>query len=169
MKVLKIVAISLVALVLVVGLIFLALGLILPDEVLVKNAIEIDATPDKIWQVMDEREKDNEWVPNIEKVEIIDDKKWKEFPKGSDRAIIFEVVKIQRPEKYEVKYEMEGFMSGQWRGTLFETEKGTLLRTEDKIIHKSWFGKIMMPLFFDLDSFAKEFNKKFKERVESLN
>lgn len=168
MKILKKLALAFSALVLIFGIIFVALGLILPDEILKKNEIAINSKPETVWQVINDREKFGEWAPNLEKVEIIDERKWREFPRGSDRPVIFEKVNAEKFSKYEIKYEMENLMAGEWRGTLEKTGNGTLLTTEDKLIHKSWFGKILMPLFFDLDSFAKEFNEKLKERAEGL-
>ncbi len=169
MKIIKTLGISLVIFLLMIGIIFVALGLLLPNEFVVNNQIEIEATREDVWAVIDEREKFKEWVPNIERVEVIDEKRWKEFPKNSDIAIEFEVVNVDKPTKYELRYQMENKMAGEWRGDFEKIERGTLLKTEDKLIHKSWFGKILMPLFFDLDSFAKDFNQRLKERAESTN
>lgn len=165
---LKKIVIAFASIVLIIGLVFVALGLFLPNEVVVNNEVEINASPEKVWQVVDDKEKYAEWGPNLIKIEIINDKKWKEFIKGNDEPIVFEAVNIQKPDKYEVKYSMGNIMNGEWRGDFNKTEKGTLLKTEDKIIHTSWGGKIFMPLFFDLDKFAKQFNQRLKQRAESL-
>ncbi len=167
MSILKKVIIASVALVLVLSLIFIGLGLFLPDEIVVENQIDINASPEEIWQVIEEREKFPEWAPNIEKVVVINENQWKEFPRGSDLPIIFENVKLEKPSRYELKYEMENIMNGEWIGTFEKTSYGTILKTKDKLIHKTWMGKIFMPLFFDIDIFAKEFNQKLKEKVES--
>jgi carbon monoxide dehydrogenase subunit G len=167
MKIIKKLAIGLLLLIVTLGIVFITLGLFLPDEIIVTKETQINAPPETVWQVMDEQEKYQEWMPNVEKVEVINENKWKEHLKDSEVPIIFETVNLQKPERYELKYQMENLMDGGWVGNLEKTEYGTLLKTEDKITHKSWIGKIMMPLFFNLETFAENFNQQLKKRAEN--
>lgn len=168
MKILKKISVVLVAIILLLIFLFVALGIFLPDEEIAKNKIEIEATPEKVWAVVTTPEKYPEWAPNLKKVEIINANSWKEIIEGNDQPVIFTIVKNRIPDDLEIKFEMEGFMSGEWRGSVEKTDNGVVLMTEDKIIHKTWIGKILMSLFFDIEEFSRSWNAALKKQAEKI-
>jgi hypothetical protein len=69
----------------------------------------------------------------------------------------------------EFDYSMGPSFTGKWRGDLTPTANGVTLRTEDSYSAGNWLTKILIYTFFDMDGFAKEWNRKLKERAETMH
>lgn len=149
---------------LVAGLI-LVLGIILPNEQTVKSEIQIKSSPEQIWKVINTPEKYPEWMSAIQKVKTLNDKEWIEYPK-SGGEIKFKITDSKPFESMSIEYTMENALQGFWYAKLEKKNDFVLLKTEDKIIHKSWLGKIFMPFFFDLEDFVDVWGQELKQRAE---
>ena len=169
MRLVKVILLILVAIiVLCVGALIVA-GLMVPSERSFANEIEINAPANTVWQVINDRNKYTEWQPNLDRVEIIDDKNWIEYPKDSPEPLQFSLAKDERPARMEFNYTMGNSFAGKWRGDISPTGNGVKLKTEDGYSIQSWLTKILIYLFFDMDKFAKDWNGKVKQRAESLS
>jgi hypothetical protein len=160
-------AIGVITLVGVAG--FFIAGTTLPSTQSFPNEVEINATPDEVWGVINDREKFTEWQDQIERVEIYDEKHWNEYLKNTGEPLKFTLASDNRPGKMEFHYTMGDEFAGHWTGEITETATGVKLRTVDSYAADGRLTKIMIYAFFDLDKFAKEWNGKLKARVESLN
>ena len=165
-KILLFIAASL--LVVLVG-VFVTAGLLIPDERNFVNEVEINAPTDRIWQVVNDKEKFTEWQEQLTKVEMVDEKTWVEYPKNSPEPLRFSLARDNRPSSMEFHYTMGDSFDGHWKGEITTSGSRVKLITTDSYKAKSWLTKILIYAFFDLDGFAKEWNGKLKARVESLN
>lgn len=168
MKIIKTLATLIAVVVIVLAIGYLIMGYTLPDETTVKSEFDVAAPPEKVWQALTDREKYPEWAPNIVKVEIINDKQWREWPKDSESPLTFNTISEQPPGSMELSYAMGDFFEGHWKGEIKATPSGARVTTEDRMRAKTWATKIMMYPFFDLNDFVKTWNRKLKERAESL-
>lgn len=168
MKIIKTLATVAALIVTVFAIGYLIMGYTLPDETVVKSEFDVAAAPEKVWQVLNDHEKYPEWAPNIAKVEVINDKQWREWPGDSDLPLAFTVVNEQAPGKLELGYTMGPFFEGHWKGEITATPTGSHVTTEDRMQAKTWATKITMYPFFDLNDFVKTWNRKLKERAETL-
>lgn len=153
------------------GLIALAFGVaavMLPNESSFRQETVINAPPEKVWEVIMDHAKLAEWGPNIEKVEVIDENNWREYPKDSPEPINFRVVKAEKTNRLELAYSMGDYFAGGWTGEFTATPSGTNLVTEDRMKVSSNFTKVMMAPFFNLEDFARKWNAALKARVEGL-
>ena len=166
MKLLKILGVALGSLVAVGILAFVAAGLLVPAERSFTNEIEINAPAEKVWQVVTDRAKFPEWQTNLTRIELIDNKNWIEYPKDSPEPLRFILAKDERPTRMEFAYRMGDSFDGKWTGDVTPTAGGMRLKTVDGYVAKGWMTKILIGTFFDLDKFAKDWNKRLKERVE---
>lgn len=148
---------------------FIVAGLVLPAEREFTNEVEINAPAEKVWQVANDRAKYTEWQTNLTRVEVVDDKNWIEYPKDSPEPLKFTLVKDNSPSDMEIRYTMGETFNGYWKGEIAPAASGVRLKTVDGYVSKGWVTKIMLYLFFDLDKFAKDWNSRFKDRVEKLN
>lgn len=153
---------------LVLGIAFVAAALLMPAERSFTNEVEINAPAERVWQVLTDKTRYAEWQDKIERVEPIDDKHWIEYAKGAPAPLKFSVVTDERPRKMEFHYTMGDSYEGHWTGEITPTAAGVKLKTTDSNHAKDWFTKVFTGLFFDMDSFAKEWNSKLKQRVESV-
>ncbi len=160
--------IALSFLVLVIGM-FVTAGLLIPDERSFANEVEINASPERVWQVVNDKEKFTEWQDQLTKVEMVDEKTWVEYPKNSPELLKFSLAKDDRPVAMEFHYTMGDSFDGHWKGQIATSGSRVKLITTDGYKAKSWLTKILIYVFFDLDGFAKEWNGKLKARVEGLN
>ena len=154
--------------VLVVAVAFIVLGFFVPTERSFANEIDIDAPADRVWQVMTDKQRYPEWQDQLDRVEIISDQEWIEYPKNAPEPLRFQLVNDGRPSRMEVSYTMGEAMYGHWSGEMMPTAKGVKLKTIDSYKTNGWFMKIMLATFFDLDAFAKDWNGKLKHRAEAL-
>jgi uncharacterized protein YndB with AHSA1/START domain len=168
MKILKILATLIALVVTALALGFLILGLTLPEESQVKTEFDVAAPPEKVWQALNDRGKYPEWAPNIARVEIVNEKEWREWTKDNPDPLTFSVTSEQPPDRMEVKYVMGDFIEGHWKGEIKATAAGSRVSAEDKMRAKTWMAKIMMYPFFDLKEFVNTWNQKLKQRAESL-
>jgi uncharacterized membrane protein len=155
-----------------VGLLFAAFliaGLLVPSERSSVNEVEIEAPPERVWQVMEERSKYAEWQTNLTKVEVIDEKNWVEYPKDSPDPLKFTETRDERPRQMEFAYTMGSSFAGKWSGDATPSASGTHLKTTDSYSADGWLTKILVYMFFDYDKFAKDWNNKLKQRVEQQN
>lgn len=81
MRILKKLLIAAAVLVLVVALAIVIMGLFVPAERSFTNEIDINAPPDKVWQVLTDKKRYTEWQAQLDRVEITDDQHWVEYPK----------------------------------------------------------------------------------------
>lgn len=157
---------ALVCLLLVIA--FLAAGLLMPAEKSFSNEIEINAPAETVWQVVTDKGRYTEWQSGIIKVNVIDEKNWVEHIKDSQEPLRFTLGADRRPESMEFNYSMGDSFHGHWKGDITPTVTGVRLKTTDGYRVDGWISKILIGTFFDLDSFAKDWNSKLKARVESL-
>ena len=155
--------------ILVVAVAVIVLGFFVPAERSFVNEIDIDAPADHVWQVLTDKQRYPEWQDQLDRVENISDQEWIEYPKNSPEPLRFRLMNDGRPSRMEVSYTMGDAMHGHWSGETTPTAKGVRLRTIDSYKTGGWFMKIMIAAFFDLDEFAKDWNGKLKQRVETLN
>ena len=168
MRILKKLLIATAVLVLVVALAIVILGSLVPAERSFTNEIDINAPPDKVWQVLTDKKRYTEWQTQLERVEITDDQHWTEYPKDAPEPLSFQLEEDGRPSSMEFSYTMGSAIHGHWKGEMTSTPNGVRLRTTDGYKTNSWLMKLMLGVFFDLDKFAKDWNNKLKQRVETL-
>jgi uncharacterized protein YndB with AHSA1/START domain len=168
MKILKILATLIALLVIVLALSYLILGFTLPDETVVKTEFDVAAPPEKVWQALTDQEKYPEWAPNVVKVDVVSENEWREWIENSKEPLLFTAIDKQQPNHMEAKYAMGDFFEGHWKGDIAAAAGGAHVTAEDRIRVKSWAAKIMMYPFFDLKEFVNKWNRKLKERAESL-
>ena len=160
------IAVVVAGIVLAVGLTIAVVSM--PNERRFENEVEISAPAEVVWQVIKDRERYTEWQPQLERVELVDGAKWVEYPKSAPEPLRFRLVNDSSPTRMAFSYTMGKSMSGTWAGEVAETAGGVRLRTIDTYKVDGWLMKLMMGTFFDLDSFAKEWNGHLKQRAESL-
>ena len=151
---------------LVLGVLFA--GALIPAERSFENEIAIDATADEVWRVITDKMRYTEWQTQLERVEIIDDANWIEYPKSAPQPLTFKLVNDARPGRMEFSYTMGDSIRGHWIGDVTPTPTGVKLKTVDSYKTDGWMTKILMRAFFDLDSFAKDWNSNLKRRVETV-
>ena len=168
MRILKKLLIAVGLLVLVVILAIVTLGFFVPAERSFTNEIDINAPADKVWQVLDDKQLYTEWQSQLERVEIIDDELWIEYPRNAPEPLAFRLENDNRPSSMEFSYTMGDAIHGHWKGEVTPIDGGVKLRTTDSYRTDSWIMKMMMAAFFDLDAFARDWNRTLKQRVETL-
>src|SRR5436190_17188798 len=169
MRLVKVILLSVAAIIVLCGAAFVVAGLLIPAERSFTNEVEINAPAEAVWAVVNDRDKYTEWQANLTRVDVVDDKNWVEYPKDSPEPLRFSQVTDQRPMRMEFNYSMGNSFGGKWRGEVSPTANGTKLRTEDSYSTQSWMTKILIYTFFDMDKFAKDWNGRLKQRAESLN
>ena len=169
MRILKKLLIAAAVVILVVTLAIVVAGFFVPAERSFTNEIDINAPPDKVWQVLTDKKRYTEWQTQLERVEITDDRHWIEYPKGAPEPLSFQLENDSRPSSMEFSYTMGDAVHGHWKGEMTSTGNGVRLRTIDSYKTNGWLTKLMMATFFDLDKFAKDWNSSLKQRVETLD
>jgi len=147
---------------------FLAAVMLMPSERNFANEVEISAPAEKVWQVILDKRRYAEWQTAITKVEIVDEKNWSEYPKDVPDPLVFTITGNARPETMEFHYTMGDSFNGHWRGVVTLTATGVKLQTTDSYKVDGSVSKVLIGVFFDIDTFAKDWNSKLKARVESL-
>lgn len=148
---------------------FILAGFLIPEGQSFENDIEINASAEEVWQVITDKESYTSWQTEIDKVEKIDDRNWIEYPKNVPEPMRFSLAKDERPKSMEFHYTMGDSFAGHWKGEITPTANGVRLKTTDSYSTSGWLTKIMIYMFFDLNSFARDWNVKLKERVETLS
>lgn len=169
MKILKIIVGAIGVLVLVCVAAVLIAGMVLPASQSFTNEVEINAPAEKVWDVIADKKRYNEWQTQLDKVEVTDEKNWVEYPKNSPEPLKFSVAADERPAKMEFHYTMGDSFSGHWKGEITPTATGVKLKTTDSYATDGMLTTILIYAFFDLNYFAREWNGLLKTRVESLN
>jgi hypothetical protein len=169
MKVMKVILLAVLVIIVLCAAAFIAAGMLIPSEQSFTNEIEINAPAETVWQVLNDRGKYTEWQTDLTRVEVIDERTWIEYPKDSPEPLKFSLAKDERPSRMEFNYSMGEAMGGKWRGTILPTQKGVKLETVDSYTAQGWLTKILIYAFFDMDKFAKDWNRKLKQRAESLS
>lgn len=169
MKFLKLLVGIFVAVLGLIAVAFFAAVILMPSERNFANEVEINAPPEKIWNVILDKERYTEWQTAINKVEKIDERNWIEHPKDAPEPIKFTIAKDARPETMEFHYTMGDSFNGHWKGEMTPTTAGVKLRTTDSYKVEGAIAKVFVGIFFDINTFAKDWNSKLKARVESLN
>jgi hypothetical protein len=160
-------AIGLIGLTFIVA--FVIAGVTIPAGQAFDNQIEINAPAETVWQVICDRSRYTDWQSDLAGVESIDERNWVEHPKNSPEPLRFQLREDQRPDSMTIDYSMGDAFTGNWKGEMKESPSGVLLTTRDSYSAKGWISKTMVFLFFDLDKFAKDWNKKLKQRAEGLS
>ncbi len=158
--------IGILALACVIG--FFIAGAIIPDSRSFTNEIEINASPENVWAVINDKARYAEWQTLLDKVEVTDDKHWIEYPKNSPEPLKFMLATDERPSKMEFHYTMGKDFAGHWKGEITPTATGVKLKTTDSYTTDGTLTKLLIYAFFDMENFAKDWNSKLKTRVESL-
>jgi hypothetical protein len=169
MKIVKAVSLVILAFFGLIVLAFVAAGMLIPAEKSFTNSVEINAPATQVWQVLTDKQRYPEWQTKLARVEVIDDRNWIEYPKDAPEPLRFTLAKDERPWAMSFDYKMGDSFSGSWTGRLATTTSGVRLETIDSYAAKGWVTKILMYIFFDFDQFAKDWNTKLKQRVESFN
>ncbi|MBK9154446.1 MAG: SRPBCC family protein [Chloracidobacterium sp.] len=143
--------------------------LIIPAERSFVNEVVIDAPPEKVWAVINDRERFPEWQAKVKSVDTVDAKTWLEHIEGSADPLRFAVAVDERPRRMEFHYTMGDSFSGHWRGETVAEGPGTRLTTTDSYKAEGSLTKVLIYAFFDMENFAKDWNAQLKSRVESLN
>lgn len=153
----------------VLGAAFLVAVISVPAERSFVNEVEISAPAEKVWGVILDKARYTEWQTSITRVEMIDEKNWIEYPRDAPEPIRFTIANDSRPQAMEFHYTMGDLFEGHWRGEISPSANGVTLRTTDSYKVDGAVTKVMIGIFFDLDTFAKDWNSKLKARAESLN
>jgi hypothetical protein len=169
MRLLKVILLALFAIIVLCGGALIVAGLLIPAERSFANEVEINARAEAVWQVVNDRGKYTEWQPNLTRIEIIDDRNWVEYPKDSPEPLRFSLAKDERPSGMEFNYTMGESFRGKWHGEITETANGVRLKTQDSYSASDWLTKILIAAFFDMDGFAKDWNRRLKQRTENLS
>lgn len=175
MKLPKILLLAVGLLVLLCGAAYLVAGILIPAERSFKNSVEIEASPEAVWNVITDKGKYMEWRPNLDRVEVINERDhmggsyWIEYPKDSPQLRKFTELTDERPMRMEFDYSMGQDFLGNWKGSIRPTDSGVVLTTVDSYKTNGWLAKITVYIFFDMDRFAKDWNVRLKQRVESLD
>lgn len=169
MKIVKILSVTALLLFAVIFLAVVIAGVLIPAEQSFTNTVEINASADKVWNVLTDKERFPEWQTKLSKVEVTDDQNWVEYPKDAPEPLRFSVAKDERPNSMSFNYKMGDSFVGGWSGRVTPKAAGVQLETVDSYEAKGWVTKILMYIFFDFDKFAEDWNSKLKQRVETLN
>jgi uncharacterized membrane protein len=159
--------IGILALTFVVGL-FIA-GAMIPGSRSFTNEVEINAPHEQVWVVINDKARYTEWQTLLEKIEIVDDRNWIEYPKNSTEPLKFTLATDERSLKMEFHYTMGKDFAGHWKGEMTPTATGVRLKTTDSYTTNETLTKVLIYAFFDMENFAKDWNSNLKTRVESLN
>jgi uncharacterized protein YndB with AHSA1/START domain len=163
---LKLVVIGLVILVVVIAVALTSAAIVIPKNKTFTQEIEINASREVIWKVLNDKANYPEWQDQLTRVEIRDSKNWIEYTKQSD-PIEFTEVASEEPVSLRLSYKMGPSYKGTWTGELRRIAPDkTILRTTDTSEVDSVAVKIMMAVFFDIEDFAKDWNQKLKKRAE---
>lgn len=164
MKIIKI--LGLLVVILLAG--FIAAALIIPAEKTFIQETEINADAKTVWNVLNDRESFPEWQDQLERVEILDKDRWTEYPKNGD-PISFRFTSRKEGETLELSYELADTFKGTWRAELRRLgKKKSMIRTTDKFSVDGTITKVIMAMFFDIEDFAADWNRKLKKRCEAL-
>ena len=167
MKVLKV--ILTIAAFVIVGILALVIAwLAIPAERSFTNEIEINVPADTVWRVITDREHYTEWQTGLNRVEIVDDRHWLEHVNGGPGPLKFTEIADDRPKSMEFAYSIDENLDGGWKGTITPTATGSRLTTVDSYRAKDLFTKLLVPVFFNLDRFAKDWNQQLKTRAETI-
>ena len=139
----------------------------------IRTEIEIDASPNKVWQILTDFDKYNQWNPFIN--EIIGSAKAGskieihiETPSGRNRKYEPTVTKVEKERelRWLGKSSIPGFMNGEHVFMINEVQSGRILFVQREVFNgflSSLFGK---SLDTDIKEGLDEMNKALKERAE---
>lgn len=168
MRVLKVILLTLDAIIMLCVGAFIAAMIMVPNERSYSNEIEINAPAEIVWNVINDRERFAEWQPELTNVDVQDDAHWTEYPKNSPEPLRFTLVSDERPSSMSFEYTMGGTFRGTWRGTVAPSQGGVRLQTRDSYRVESNVAKVLIAVFFNMDAFAKKWNADLKHRAENL-
>lgn len=121
------VAVVVVSFILVAALVIA--GMMMPGEWKFENETWIDAPADKVWQVITDKQRYTEWQTQLERVEIIDDANWIEYPKSAPEPLRFRLENGSRPTRMEFSSTMGDSIRGHWTGDMRFSTSTVLQRT----------------------------------------
>jgi uncharacterized membrane protein len=168
MRVLKVTLLTLDAIVMLCVGAFIGAMIAVPNERSFTNEIAINAPADAVWSVINDREHFAEWQTDLKGVDVEDDAHWIEYPKNSPEPLRFALIEDDRPSSMTFEYTMGDMFQGSWRGDVTPTAEGVRLKTHDSYRSNGNVAKVLIAVFFNLDTFAKKWNASLKQRTESL-
>ncbi|MCB1023867.1 MAG: SRPBCC family protein, partial [Acidobacteria bacterium] len=121
MKFVKTAAKILLGFIAFLGLVFLIAGLLVPSERAFTQETIINAPPEVVWNVLNDREKYPEWQDKLKSVRNTGENSWTEETKDAG-TIDFQIVRSEKPTSLELRYSMGDWMQGEWSGQLRKLE-----------------------------------------------
>ena len=159
---------TITVLVVVVVVAFTSAAIVIPRKKTFVQETEINASREVVWQVLNDKEKYPEWQEQIKKVAIRDEDNWSEET-ADGQTIVFKRTFSEEPAGMGLEYSVGDYFRGTWRGELRRLSNDrTIIRTTDSSEVDSVVMKVFMAMFFDIEDFARDWNKKLKKRAESL-
>ncbi len=159
---------GLVILAVILVVAFVSAAIVIPKKKSFSQETEIYASREVVWSVLNDKEKFPEWQPNIKRIDMRGDRIWIEYTQETE-PITFTLLSSEEPINMRLQYTMGDHFRGNWSGELRRmADDRTILRTTDTSEVDSVVTKVMMAMFFDIEDFAKDWNKKVKKRAESL-
>ena len=168
MRVLKVILLTLDAIIMLCVGAFIGAVIVVPSERSFTNEVYIDAPADVVWNVIDDREQFPDWQPGLKQVDVEDSEHWVEYSVSSPEPLRFSIVDDERPSALTIEYAMGDSFTGNWRGGITPLENGVRLKTRDSYKTQGYFSKVFIAAFFNMDRFAKTWNENLKRRAESL-
>ena len=138
-------------------------GSALPATQKVSLEISVNAPASRVWETMTAWIDQPQWRNGIERVEIVGSDRFIEYPKRGV-PITFRVLRSEAPRRLELN--MSGAVTGAYLAELFEENGATKIRVAERINIENPFMRAANKLFFNLESFAKEYLIELKFHVE---
>ena len=134
---------------LIIGITYL--GIVGSDAQVISTEIDIDAAPDKVWEVLVKVEKWQEWSPIIKKSsgktavgEALEITMVGKEPGEDGPTYNPEIIELDAPKAFRWRaHMMAGFIMTNDKS--FELEENSSGGT--KLIHKEWFSGLLAPIF----------------------
>lgn len=152
---------SLVALALLVGLVFL-IGALLPATREGRAATTIAAPPERVLAVIADVEAQPEWrdVRSVTRTP----EGWVEVtPRGERIAFVAEEMSVAQ---IRLRFSSEAGYAGEWHAVLESAGGGTRIAVLERATVPSPLGRIMARMMFDPEAFAIGYLSALKARVE---
>ena len=144
------------------GLVFVW-GSTLPTTKSLKKTVQINAPVEMVWEMMSDWKGQIKWRSEVDSVEILGEKTFKEFP-ANGPAVEFEIIRLEKNSVIELK--MSGPFKGDYLAEFSENNETTTIHISETIIQESVVGRILSTLFFDLDEFVAVYFEQLKLQVE---
>lgn len=126
-----------------IGLIIYAVGLLLPKSHVASMSARYAASPEALWTTLTDPASFPQWRPGVTRVEILPDENgqrgWREF--GSQDAISYRVTQSDRPRRLVARIADANLpFGGTWTYELVPADSGTRLTITER-------GEVYNPIF----------------------